>query len=416
MLKKSILLLLISGCLAGCSMNSATGEILPVPNNDTLKDIMPEETYKMMSDIYGEQFIQHVDLFKYAGNEVKDYSFKTIDGKTLTDKDLKGKKIVFEIVANWCEFCKEETKNYMDKIVENNKDIVFVQMFAEGGKSEIDAFYKEVGKQPEVDYVIPSSDEVLEFIQDYGVQSFPTFIFVDETGKLSWMNSGLVTDAQFPTLTKVAFADKKIYDTYDSSTLKIDKLDRNFEDVQNELSPDAIEIIEEVESDDESQQTLYTNLNRSWFENNLTDINGEKVDFGKMKGKNFIFEILTTDEQNFTGSLTSSKNLTKFKNENYEYFQLWLPSEQTTDVVKYLKQNGIEKNADHVFVLDEKNNIPELANIDVYTFPTQFFVDKNFRVAGVTEGAMTKAKFEEATKAFFGKTPLYQMADPDLVK
>lgn len=423
-LKKIMVAGLAGVCLAGCSTSgSATGNILPVPNSASLADLMPEETYKMMTGVYGKQFINLAGMLNYVGADTTDLTFTTMDGSKLKTEDLKGQKVVYEIVANWCEYCQQEGRDYIDNIYAANEDVTFVQIFAEGNPDEVNEFYSTIGKEMNADYTIPATTSledgaavdknITEFIERTGTASYPTFVFVDEDGKVSWTYAGLIEDSQFSFLTDAAFAETKIYETFTDETLDTDALNRTIKDVENELSEEAKELIETVESNDSNLEVLYANLNREFFTTTFTDIEGETLDLEELKGKNFIFEILTADETNYTGSKTSAENLAKYKDSAYTYIQFWLPSEdvQTAEQMKdYLEENDIYGEADYVIPLTEENNVDELMDIDVYNFPTQFFIDKDYRVAGVTQGAMTKTKFEAATKAFFGRTPLYKMA------
>lgn len=432
--KKSLAMLMAGICLFGCSSTSSSGiTVEPVMSNSGLEDIMPEETYKMMSGVYGTQFKNSASMLNYVGEDIKDIKLATKEGTLLTYEDLKDKKVVVEVVANWCEYCKTQTTDYLDEIYAGNEDIVFVQLFAEGNSAEIDAFYSETGKSIDADYVIPAEvDESVEvslgliekegsapyqknaissLLTKIGVESYPSFVFFDEDGKLAWSNAGILMAGQFEMLAEVAYGETKIYETFKDGEIDFDALFRTADEVKESLNDEAEELIKTVETDENALTVLYSNLNRNWLDVEFTDINDESVVMSDLKGKKFIFEILTTDEENFSGSKTSAKNLKKFKDDGYTYIQFWLLADTETgaDVETYFKENEIEKTADYIIALTEENDLAELGNIDLWTFPTQFFIDEDFKIAGATQGAMTKSKFESSTKAFFGKTPLYKM-------
>lgn len=430
--KKSLAMLMAGVCLFGCSSSSSSAiNVEPMMSNSGLADIMPEETYKMMSGVYGTQFKNSASMLNYVGEDLKDIKLATKDGTLLTYEELKGKKVVVEVVANWCEYCKTQTSDYLDDIYAENEDIVFVQLFAEGSPSEIDAFYSETGKSIEADYVIPATvDESVELslglikeegstsyqknavsslLTKIGVESYPSFVFFDEDGKLAWSNAGILMAGQFKMIAEVAYGKTKIYETFKDGEIDFEALFRTSDEVKESLNDEATELIKTVETDENALTVLYSNLNRNWFDVTFTDINDESVDMSELKGKKFIFEILTTDEESFSGSKTSAKNLKKFKDKDYIYIQFWLLGNENTDIETYFKENKIEKSADYIIVLTEENDLAELGEIDLWTFPTQFFVDENFKIAGATQGAMTTSKFEASAKAFFGKTPLYKM-------
>ena len=135
----------------------------------------------------------------------------------------------------------------------------------------------------------------------------------------------------------------------------------------------------------------------------------KKVKLGDFKGKEFVFEILNVDEENYPGSLTSVKNLNKFK-EKYKdvvYLQFWLPTENKS-AKQYMEAAGLKSKADYVFEFNAENNVPELGDLEIYNFPTQIFINKDFKVAGVMQGAITEEQFDKAIDVFF-KNTLYEM-------
>ena len=408
-IKKMVPAILAMLCLFGCNntTSSKTIEVLPAASDETLQKAVPEKTYEMLYSVYGKNAYNMSAMLNYVGKDIKDIEMKSIDGKTLNYESIKGKKVVFEIVAEWCEYCKTETKEHLDDIMTNNEDTVFVQLFNEGTKEQIDAFYSEIGKEQNPDYVI-AADEAKTFADDFGATAYPTFLLFDEKGKLAWSYAGLLETSQYNMIRDVAYGKTKIYETFKKDEIDKNILERTYENVKEDLSEDANKLISKVETDANNLTVLYQNLNLNWLNVSMVDINDDKVQFSDYTGKKIVFEILTTSED-FAGSSTSAKNLKKYKSEDYVFMQLWLMDKTNTDLKSYFKENDIEVFADHVFVLNNTNNVSELSNIQVLNFPTQFFINKDFKIAGATQGAMTKKKFNKAIDAFYGKTPLYEM-------
>ncbi len=408
-IKRSLMALGLGVSLCACSTSTTEVNLVEsVATSTDLVDLMPTDTYDMMYSAYGDSLIYMTDMLNYVGVDISDISLETTDGETLTYDMLEGKQVVFEFSAEWCDYCKEQITTYMDDIYEANEDIVFVQVFIEGDVDEIEAFYEDAGKENLTDYTIAESDAVTEFIETLGVSAYPSFVFVDETGHVSWTYEGTLEESQFEAVCAYAYSEVKLYETFEDGDIDFDRLNRTSEDVAADLSDEAIALIATVETDSSNLDVLYANLNREFFSVVFTDIEGNTLDMETLRGENFIFEILTTDETYYTGSLTSTENLADYKGD-YTVIQFWIASEDNSDIGTYLEENDLLNNADYIIPLTEDNNFSELSYIDVYDFPTQFFIDSDYRVAGVTEGAMTVDKYEAAVNAFFGKTALYEM-------
>ena len=420
--KKIALLSLISLTLMGCtSSNKPTvKKIEPVPTKEELTRMIPDKTYKILKDVYGQDITPAMNMLKIAGKEIKDLTMDTItvkkdkdflisDGKSLNFNKLKGKKYVVEIVADWCEYCNQMQKNYFKDIKKENDDIVFVQLFAQGDKKAIQEFYKKSGVEADIDYVLPEQAATNDILQNFNVSSFPTFLFFDEKGKLSWEHTGMIDSEAFKALKSKAYGTVKIYDTFKEGEIDFDKINRSYDDVFADLSDEAIKLIKTIIPDEDKQMALYANLNKNFIDVSLTDADGKKVKLGDFKGKEFVFEILNVDEENYPGSLTSVKNLNKFK-EKYKdvvYLQFWLPTENKS-AKQYMEAAGLKSKADYVFEFNAENNVPELGDLEIYNFPTQIFINKDFKVAGVMQGAITEEQFDKAFDVFF-KNTLYEM-------
>lgn len=419
--KKIALLSLISLSLIGCtsSNNQTKKTVAPVPTKTELTKMIPEKTYSMLQDVYGQDITPAMNMLKIAGNEIKDLSMDTItvtndyqvkEGKTLSFDNLKGKKYVVEIVADWCEYCKQMQKEHFKEIKKQNDDITFIQLFAQGDKNAVQEFYKSSGVVTDIDYILPEQAATNDILQKFNVSSFPTFLFFDEQSKLSWEHTGMVNNDAFKQLKSKAYGDEKIYDSFKTGEIDFDKINRSYEDVFADLNDEAIEKIKSVENDEEKQMALYANLNKKFIDVSLTDIKGNKIKLSDFKDKEIVFEILNVDEDNYPGSLTSTKNLNNFKEKHKDiiYMQFWLPLENKS-AEQYLKDANLESKADYVFEFNSENNVPELGNLEIYSFPTQIYINNDFKIAGVTEGAITSARFEKAVDVFF-KSPLYEMA------
>lgn len=410
--------LLLVGCQSK-DMSLMTGTITPVPSltekSNLFREIAPDDLETVLESLYGSYAFNSVDLLDVLGSEMPEFTFADMNGKKITKETFKNKKVVFEVVSDTCNYCKTETSMYMDDIKKTNPDTVFVQLFASGETESVKAFYKEINKEFNVDYVVANSTAVDTFINSLNVDSFPTFIFFDEASKLCFTAAGMVDVNGYSELSSVAYGEKKIYELYNKDEVDFSPIKRDYEDVKNDLSQAGKDLIKTLNLDAEiGDKTLYSNLGKSWGKGTLTDIYGKKLEFDALNGREFVFEFLTTNEDVYSGSITSAQRASTLGNDSVVHIQFWMPytEEEVEDVDAYVKNyletNDIKNGADYTFAFKEP--YPSVFDdLYVYDYPTQFFIDRNFKIAGVSTGTLSKEKYTVLKDVFFGDVPLYEM-------
>ena len=148
-----------------------------------------------------------VNIEKLAG-EVKgkvapDWELNTLDGKPVKLSDYRGKAVLLNFWATWCEPCKIE----MPWFVELQKQygpqgLVIVGIAMEDTKNDaIAALAKEMG----VNYTILRGKEAVG--EAYGgVEGLPTTFFIGRDGKLVDQSTGLVSRSEIVDHIKEALA------------------------------------------------------------------------------------------------------------------------------------------------------------------------------------------------------------------
>ncbi len=116
------------------------------------------------------------------GQAAPDFKLQTIDGKTLRLSDFRGKAVVVNFWATWCQPCKIE----MPWFVELQKQygpaglqILGISADEDTSAAELDKFARGMG----VNYPVLLGKEEVE--QAYGgIQFLPVTIYVDRDGKV----------------------------------------------------------------------------------------------------------------------------------------------------------------------------------------------------------------------------------------
>jgi thiol-disulfide isomerase/thioredoxin len=128
---------------------------------------------------------------------VNDLVFKDLDGKNLKLSDLKGKVVLLDFWATWCEPCKIETPWLID--LQNrygSKGLVVVGIaMDEGGQKVVQPYTQSAkfemddGSKLAINYPIVLGNDTLS--DKFGVTGFPTSVLISRDGKLVKITSGI---------------------------------------------------------------------------------------------------------------------------------------------------------------------------------------------------------------------------------
>jgi thiol-disulfide isomerase/thioredoxin len=148
-----------------------------------------------------------VNIEKLSG-EVKgkiapDWELNTLDGKPVKLSDYRGKAVLLNFWATWCEPCKIEMPWFVELQKEyGSQGLAIVGVAMEDTKNEdIAEFAKKMG----VNYVILRGKEAVG--QAYGgVDGLPTSFFIGRDGKLVDQATGLVSRSEIVDHIKEALA------------------------------------------------------------------------------------------------------------------------------------------------------------------------------------------------------------------
>ena len=117
-----------------------------------------------------------------AGKPAPDFSLKSIDGRTVQLSDFKGKAVVVNFWATWCEPCKVEMPWFVELQKQYGPDglqILGISSDEDASNDDLSKFAKDLG----VNYPILVGQEKVE--QSYGgIQFLPVTVYIDREGKI----------------------------------------------------------------------------------------------------------------------------------------------------------------------------------------------------------------------------------------
>lgn len=151
---------------------------------------------------------------KNIGRTPTNMTFKTLDGENLTlengvFKELKDKKVVIDVVQAGCSYCKKTTPIFHSVLQdEKYSDVELVTVFVNSTEEEINKYYEDL-KLERPKYVLINEDKSI--VKEFSLSVTPTTIYLDGSGKISYIKNGEIDETVFKTVLKTAFEDEPIY-------------------------------------------------------------------------------------------------------------------------------------------------------------------------------------------------------------
>jgi len=129
----------------------------------------------------------------FRGKEAPAFTLKTLDGKTVSLSDYKGKAVLLNFWATWCGPCKLE----MPWLIDLQKKYA-AQGFTVLGVSEDDGAVKDVADfaaKMGVDYPILMADDNVSKVYG-GIDYLPTSYYIGRDGKVVVEAGGLISQSE----------------------------------------------------------------------------------------------------------------------------------------------------------------------------------------------------------------------------
>jgi peroxiredoxin len=144
-------------------------------------------------------------ISKLEKEGMEDFALQRLDGSTLRLSDLKGRVVVLNFWASWCNPCVQEFPSMVSLVEKMGGDVVVVAVSGDDQQGDIQAFVKAFGlPRPGFEVVWDKDKKVTEL---YGVSKLPESFIIGRDFKLArkivgtedWANDGAV--AYFKSLT-----------------------------------------------------------------------------------------------------------------------------------------------------------------------------------------------------------------------
>jgi len=120
----------------------------------------------------------------------------TLDGKELTLDSLRGKVVLLDFWATWCEPCRMTTPllvSLQGQYQSQGLEVVGISTDDQTTSSQVPS----VAKQEEINYTISANPSVNAGIAlAYRADSLPTQYLIDKHGRIRWGQQGFSTDEQ----------------------------------------------------------------------------------------------------------------------------------------------------------------------------------------------------------------------------
>jgi peroxiredoxin len=115
-----------------------------------------------------------------ASGDAPNFKLRDLNGKTVQLADFKGRPVVLDFWATWCQPCRDSIPG-MEKLHQDfaGKGLVILAISLDGGASEdVRAFQKEYG----MTYTVLMGTE--EVAAEYSVRTIPMMVVIDKSGKI----------------------------------------------------------------------------------------------------------------------------------------------------------------------------------------------------------------------------------------
>lgn len=419
--------MLVGMMICGCITQKTA--VRPVTDDGTNYKAFNEEGQALLSKITGNDDLEDLpDGILSVGEEFPDIELKTYDGKSLNLKSYKGKPVVLELVAYWCDYCKEENADTLSNIISNNSDVTFVQAFIEGAKEDsvtddngnvvtkdtIKEFYDESKASMEDRIIVQENEALQAYVTDtLNLAKFPTFVFYDEDGKISYFSEGELSEEEFNNIRKYAFStgdngtEDRVYNHLDSSLYQASDYNRTYEDVKNDFSEDKQNRLKNLSINSKyGEATFYSNVGRTIdVTSKMVDINDEVIDLSEKKNTT-IYTFLSEADENLEDEITTLNKFQKVMEKSGVTFITVLITEASEDAKTMYSNLSVKPEG---YVIDAKEDLPEaLYNIVLYGSPQVLFVNEKEKICtGSYLGTFSLEALQNVYEAMNGSDPLY---------
>lgn len=190
MKKILIMLFVIAFVSVGCNTNKEPNE---TNNQDQQEDtqVTQDTENKEVDPVEGESTDTEEKVII-----APDFELETLDGTMIKLSDLKGKNVIINFWATWCDFCVAEMPD-LQKLQDTYKDegLVILAVNVGDTKEDVEKFIKENNLNLTI-----LLDKDSAIANNYDLRSFPSTLAVNKDGEVVTGYIGMLTYEQMETM------------------------------------------------------------------------------------------------------------------------------------------------------------------------------------------------------------------------
>jgi len=184
MKKILILLFVVAFVTVGCNTNKDANESNETNNQEqqeNKEEVTPSENESTNANDEKDKVII-----------APDFELESLDGSTIKLSELKGKNVIINFWATWCDFCVMEMPD-LQKLQETYKDEDLIILAVNVGetKEEVDRFAKD--NKLTLRFLLDKDSKISN---NYGLRSFPSTLAVNKKGEVVTGHVGTLTYEQ----------------------------------------------------------------------------------------------------------------------------------------------------------------------------------------------------------------------------
>lgn len=162
-----------------------------------------------MNSIIDDKVDITIENFLATGKEVSPIRLSGVNISNKSIRDIDG-PVVIDVVADWCEFCQEETREHLDNIIEQHPDVTIIQYIISGGEAEKDALYANANATQNPNLIVAYNDETFKswLKNELQLEYLPGKIFVGSDNIIKLTYTGLMDEDMFTKYCNLAFGEK----------------------------------------------------------------------------------------------------------------------------------------------------------------------------------------------------------------
>jgi thiol-disulfide isomerase/thioredoxin len=114
-----------------------------------------------------------------------DFAYIAPGGKSLRLSDYRGKVVIVNFWATWCQPCRQEMPT-LQRVAASDPDLVVLEVDLQESGDKVRSFMDQLG----LDRLVPLVDSDGQTTRRYGVLSLPSTFFVDRAGTIRHLEFG----------------------------------------------------------------------------------------------------------------------------------------------------------------------------------------------------------------------------------